>query len=275
MYYIYCYTNKINNHKYVGQTNNLKRRNIEHHSSAFNKNSCSYNALFHKKIRQYGWENFELSVLEKIYEGDQSIVNEREIYWIDKLESFRGTGKGYNSDNGGSQKKECKVLTEQQLKEVKEKIKQGVSFLDISYKYSISTSFISAINHGVYWKDKNETYPLHKYYKDDEDYDELIELLLESELSFKKIADYLGISESTVKKINYGTLRNGLYPTYPIRKITPVKKKANEIKRLLLETDLTKKEIMEMVGVSDETVRCINLGKTHYDEKLTYPLRNL
>ena len=26
MYYIYCYTNKINNHKYVGQTNNLKRR---------------------------------------------------------------------------------------------------------------------------------------------------------------------------------------------------------------------------------------------------------
>ena len=26
MYYIYCYTNKLNNHKYVGQTNNYERR---------------------------------------------------------------------------------------------------------------------------------------------------------------------------------------------------------------------------------------------------------
>ena len=26
MYYIYCYTNKLNDHKYVGQTNNLQRR---------------------------------------------------------------------------------------------------------------------------------------------------------------------------------------------------------------------------------------------------------
>jgi hypothetical protein len=24
--YIYCYTNKLNNHKYVGQTNNYKRK---------------------------------------------------------------------------------------------------------------------------------------------------------------------------------------------------------------------------------------------------------
>ena len=26
LHYIYCYTNKINNKKYVGQTNNLKNR---------------------------------------------------------------------------------------------------------------------------------------------------------------------------------------------------------------------------------------------------------
>jgi hypothetical protein len=83
------------------------------------------------------------------------------------------------------------------------------------------------------------------------------------------------MGESTVKKINYGKLRNGLYPSYPIRKITPVKKRANKVKDLLLNTNLSKKEIMQMVGVSDETVRCINLGKTHYDPNLSYPLRNL
>lgn len=29
MYYIYCYTNKINGHQYVGQTNNIDRRKKE------------------------------------------------------------------------------------------------------------------------------------------------------------------------------------------------------------------------------------------------------
>ena len=37
MNYIYCYTNKINQHKYVGQTNNLNRRVREHRSCVFNK----------------------------------------------------------------------------------------------------------------------------------------------------------------------------------------------------------------------------------------------
>jgi uncharacterized protein YerC len=52
---------------------------------------------------------------------------------------------------------------------VKQKIKNGESYLDISQEYSISLSFISSINHGIYWKDVNETYPLFKYYKDESD----------------------------------------------------------------------------------------------------------
>ena len=43
MYYIYCYINKINNHKYVGQTNDYERRIREHRSCAFNKKASSYN----------------------------------------------------------------------------------------------------------------------------------------------------------------------------------------------------------------------------------------
>ena len=43
MYYIYCYTNKLNNHKYVGQTNNYERRIREHRSCAFNEKGNSYN----------------------------------------------------------------------------------------------------------------------------------------------------------------------------------------------------------------------------------------
>lgn len=51
MYYIYCYKNKLNGHKYVGQTNNVQRRIKEHRSAAFNENSDDYNNLFHSKIR--------------------------------------------------------------------------------------------------------------------------------------------------------------------------------------------------------------------------------
>ena len=80
MNYIYCYTNKINQHKYVGQTNNFKRRVNEHRSAAFNPKASSYNHLFHKKMREYGEENFEVEVLEKLYDCDQEEVNQREIY---------------------------------------------------------------------------------------------------------------------------------------------------------------------------------------------------
>lgn len=45
MYYIYCDTNKKNNHKYIGQTNNYQRRIREHRSCAFNEKASSYNDL--------------------------------------------------------------------------------------------------------------------------------------------------------------------------------------------------------------------------------------
>ena len=64
MYYIYCYINKINGYKYIGQTNNLKRRIREHRSCALNPKSSSYNDLIHSKMRQYGINNFEIEVLE-------------------------------------------------------------------------------------------------------------------------------------------------------------------------------------------------------------------
>lgn len=80
MHYIYCYTNKKNNHKYIGQTNNLNRRKKEHLSAANNPNSKDYNDLFHSKLREYGIENFNLEVLEILYTEDIEEVNQREQY---------------------------------------------------------------------------------------------------------------------------------------------------------------------------------------------------
>ena len=275
MYYIYCYTNKINQHKYVGQTNNYNRRIREHRSCAFNKNSSSYNDLIHKKIREYGEENFEITLIEKLYTDDIEEVNKREQYWIKEKNSYCGNGAGYNMDAGGGRKEHSKILSDEELKEVKKKIKEGISYYDIEKIYGISSGFISSINNGIYFFDENEEYPLYKYYKDDSDYDELIDLLLNSEYSLKKISEMLNMGYSTVKKINAGTLRKGLYPTYPIRKKSVNEMRADKIKKLLLTTNYSNLKIANIVNASEETVRRIKIGESFKDEKLSYPLSNL
>lgn len=275
MYYIYCYINKINNHKYVGQTNNLKRRIREHRSCSFNPKASSYNDLIHKKIREYGEENFEIILIETLYTEDIEEVNKRERYWIQEKNSYCGNGLGYNMDLGGSRRAYSSILSQKELKEIKEKIKKGIPYYDIECEHNISASFISSINQGVYFKDDNENYPLYKYYKDNNDYDELIDLLLNSEYSLKTISEMLNLGYSTVKKINAGTLRNGLYPTYPIRKKSVNEIRADKIKHLLLTTNKTNKEIAKIVNSSEETVRRIKIGESFKDERLSYPLSNL
>lgn len=90
-------------------------------------------------------------------------------------------------------------------------------------------------------------------------------------MSLADIAKQLNIGYSTVKKINSGRLRKGLYPSYPIRK----KDKADYIKEELLNSSLSFVEISKKYNCSVETVRRINKGETHKDNNNTYPLRNL
>ena len=49
--------------------------------------------------------------------------------------------------------------------------------------------------------------------------------------------------------------------------------KANRVKDLLLNSTLTIPEIMVETKVSQETVRRINIGESHHDSNLNYPLR--
>ena len=62
--YIYCYTNKQNGKKYVGQTNNIKRRYRQHKEDSFtNYNDARYNQAIHCAITKYGLDNFEFEIL--------------------------------------------------------------------------------------------------------------------------------------------------------------------------------------------------------------------
>lgn len=102
---IYKITNKIDNKSYIGQTTQGVNRRWSEHKRDYNKNL--YGSLLHKAMREYGIENFEVCVLEKV---DNSKLNDREQYWIDYYNTFED---GYNQTTGGS--KGCKCSKESSI----------------------------------------------------------------------------------------------------------------------------------------------------------------
>lgn len=97
---IYKITNKINNHLYIGQTSRtIKLRWIDHLYSAYNhrsyKGKDQYYYPIHAAIRKYGEENFQITEIE---ECENSLLNEREKYWIEYYNSYKN---GYNASLGG------------------------------------------------------------------------------------------------------------------------------------------------------------------------------
>ena len=273
IFYIYKYTNLINNKKYIGQTNNFERRVREHKSCSFNPKSVNYEDKIHQAIRKYGYNNFKIEIIEVIENvEDYDLVNEREQYWIKEEQSLL-TQWGYNVLDGG---KNCwrSFLSPDDIAQIKKMIKNETPYSDIQVAYPVSKTFISDINNGKYFFDNKETYPLCRYRISNDIYDALIEDLIKPELTFKELSIRYGLCESTVKKFNYGTLQSGYYKgEYPIRKITPQEYKRLLIKDYLLNTNYSKKEIVALTNTSDETVRRINVGAIDKDDNLTYPLR--
>lgn len=93
--FIYCITNLINGKQYVGKTTTTIEQRFKEHcrgSKKQYKNRPLYDAF-----NKYGIENFKIECLEEI--EDESILSDREIYWINELGTY-GKG-GYNATKGG------------------------------------------------------------------------------------------------------------------------------------------------------------------------------
>lgn len=154
--YIYLITNKINGHKYVGQTVNLHTRWNQH---------CGINnkSVLGKAINKYGKDNFKIEVIE---ETVASLSNDREVYWINYFNTYENKND-YNCHVGGKVQfgkynpmfglkgPACPVskvtvgvaymIRNDYIKNKKE------SIYTLSNKYGLSTTIISDIIRGRHW----------------------------------------------------------------------------------------------------------------------------
>ena len=87
--YVYLITNNINNKKYVGITNNYKKR--------FGNHKCSTKQIIGKAIQKYGSENFSFDVIEEDLTIEEA--KEKERHYIKFYNSIRPNG--YNISDGG------------------------------------------------------------------------------------------------------------------------------------------------------------------------------
>lgn len=132
MAYIYQIINDINQKIYVGKTEfSIEKRFKEHCKDAFRERNEK--RPLYLAMQKYGVEHFHIELIE-----ETDIPEEREIYWIEKLGSFKN---GYNATMGGDGKKyidyNLVIATYREIGVIK----------DVAKKLNISPDSVSFILH--------------------------------------------------------------------------------------------------------------------------------
>lgn len=270
---IYKIENKLNGKVYIGQSNNIERRWNEHKN-----NYLKINSKFYKAIQEFGIENFELIILEECSEEE---LDEKELYYIIEYNSIKD---GYNTVYGAPYKRNSfrKITEEEYENLIQDLIDNIIPISELSLKYNIGKNHIYDINNGIIGKRKEKlNYPLRpkKQYKlTEEEANEILNLLINSDLTYKEIGDLYNKSISQLKKINLGKYYHRDYINYPIRPVCwhkLTKQQVLEIKDLLKNTNLSPIELGNKYNVSNDTITAINRGKTYHDNNINYPIRVL
>lgn len=153
---IYKITNKVNGKSYIGQTRyTLEFRWRQH----IHKKDNTY---FHNAIRKYGPENFTLEVLE---ECSTSNLNEREIFYIAKYNTFK---EGYNLTTGGDGNR--RLLLDNSYDEIKELYLSGFSSNKIATLYNVDKASIVKVLKQLGVKIRSNTLNINK-----QEFDELVQ----------------------------------------------------------------------------------------------------
>ena len=132
MGYIYVITNQINKKQYIGQTTYTIQERFKEHIIDAKKQRCEKRPLY-DAFNKYGINNFTIEQLE---ECDNNLLNEREKYWINKLNTFHF---GYNATQGG----DGKIIYDYDL--ILQMLKDGYYSIDIQKKLNCDPDVIRRV----------------------------------------------------------------------------------------------------------------------------------
>ena len=139
---IYLWRNLVNDKVYVGQAQNFYRRMREYIKGYESKRKIG------QAINKYGFENFEVYVLEK--DVPLKNLNDREIFWIKEYNScpYRKGGWGYNFTFGGGGAVGVKLSEEQKHKisELRKKSGKPVVCVETGKIYQNAVVATKAVN---------------------------------------------------------------------------------------------------------------------------------
>lgn len=102
---IYQLKNTVNGKIYIGQAQNILNRFNDHRRNR-NGHLLYRDCYLYRAIKKYGWDKFEISVLERI--DDFEKLNEREIFWINELNPEYNMREGGNCARGWKHTEEAK-----------------------------------------------------------------------------------------------------------------------------------------------------------------------
>ena len=279
---------------YIGISNNMYRRMLEHNTDFRN------NLPIEKAIKKYG-PITEFEIIEIISPLDRNKMREREQYWI-KYFNSNNKNVGYNISSGGdgadygSNNHEAR-FTEEEILNIYDELKNNlsISLQSLANKYGVGISTISAINNGKTYYHSSIEYPI----RNSKDCKKIISgiknhnssitkeklqqiytsLINEQDISMKELAQNFNISSTIIQNINSGkTYHNNNY-VYPLRKSkTGVRKiseeKINEIiETIKKDTSKSLTQIAKDFEISPRTISGINCGNIYKRKQENYPIR--
>ena len=273
---IYVIKNDINNMVYVGQSKETAKRFLLH---TYNR---AGDTPIDRAIHEFGKEHFYYEILESDIEN----YNERETYWIKKLNSLYPNG--YNMRLGGPQGSigiehyTSKIKSQEILDDIVDRIQHtDEPIADIAREYELEPYILYGLCAGESYYNKELKYPLRiscVKYSNEQINNIKYSLEFETEKSMSQIAKENSVGIMGVYDINKGHKHRDENRSYPIRRNQPYKANVvdnlDEIYRLLQTTNLTAAQIGDKFGISDDYINEINRGVVWHRDGFQYPLRD-
>ena len=107
--------------------------------------------------------------------------------------------------------------------------------------------------------------------------DKIIDDLLSKKYTQKEIEQKYGVNQALITSINRGITHRRKGLEYPIIKTSKYHCNDNDfdaIVYLLKNSTCTCAEIAQYFGFNTSAIKAINSGRNHYDENISYPIRN-